>query len=176
MPHLRLAPPVPTRPGVLLPRRDLALGWTFLTAIAALAWLLTVARSHDIQSHDMGMEPATMSLALPLFLLLWVVMTAAMMLPSLAPVALTWVQAIRRNATGRARSLRVAEFVGGYLLAWAGFGLLALRGAGRDRTSGRQPPRRGPLDRRDRVPARGTAAARAAETGLPAGWIPRTVS
>ncbi|MFF4655734.1 DUF2182 domain-containing protein [Streptomyces sp. NPDC001381] len=119
MPHLRLAPPEPTRPGVLLPRRDLALGWFLLTLIAALAWVLTAA-----QSRDMGMEPGTMGLALPLFLLLWVVMMAAMMLPSLAPVALTWVQAINRGSAGRVRALRLTEFVGGYLLAWAGFGLL----------------------------------------------------
>ncbi|MFJ8632280.1 DUF2182 domain-containing protein [Streptomyces sp. NPDC093568] len=120
MPHLPIAPPVTTRPGVLLPRQDLALGWTLLALIAALAWLLTIA-----QSRDMEMEPGTMGLALPLFLLLWVVMMAAMMLPSLAPVALTWVQAIRRSTTGRTRTLRTAEFIGGYLLAWAGFGLLA---------------------------------------------------
>ncbi|MFH8694514.1 DUF2182 domain-containing protein [Streptomyces chartreusis] len=120
MPHLRFAPPVPARPGVLLPRRDLALGWVLLVLISALAWLLTIA-----QSRDMGMEPGTMGLALPLFLLLWVVMMAAMMLPSLAPVALTWVQAIRRSAAGPVRALRIAEFVGGYLLAWTGFGLLA---------------------------------------------------
>lgn len=44
---------MPTRPGVLLPRRDLTLGWVFLVLIAALAWLLTAA-----QSRDMGMEPA----------------------------------------------------------------------------------------------------------------------
>lgn len=117
--HPHLAAPEPTRPGVLLPRRDLALGWTLLTLIAALAWVLTVA-----QSRDMGMEPGTMGLALPLFLLLWVVMMAAMMLPSLAPVALTWVQAINRSAAGRVRALRISEFIGGYLLAWAGFGLL----------------------------------------------------
>lgn len=120
MPHLRLAPPAPTRPGILLPRRDLALGWTLLVLIAALAWTLTLA-----QSRDMGVEPGTMGLALPLFLALWVAMMAAMMLPSLAPVALTWVQAINRSTGGGTRTLRIAEFVGGYLLAWAGFGLLA---------------------------------------------------
>ncbi|WP_369407120.1 hypothetical protein [Streptomyces hokutonensis] len=62
MPHLPVAPPVSTRPGVLLPRRDLALGWLFLVLIAALAWVLTTA-----QARDMGMEPGTMGLALPLF-------------------------------------------------------------------------------------------------------------
>ncbi|MET9462542.1 DUF2182 domain-containing protein [Streptomyces canus] len=120
MPHLRLSPPAPTRPGALLPRRDLALGWTLMVLIAALGWLLTTA-----QSRDKGMEPGTMGLALPLFLALWVIMMAAMMLPSLAPVALTWAQAINRSTAGRVRTLRITEFVGGYLLAWTGFGLLA---------------------------------------------------
>jgi predicted metal-binding membrane protein len=120
MPHVRLAPPAPTRPGVLLPRRDLAVAWILMVLIAALAWLLTVG-----QSRRTGMEPGTMGLALPLFLVLWVVMMAAMMLPSVAPVAITWVQAIGRQAAGRARALRIAGFVSGYLLAWAGFGLVA---------------------------------------------------
>jgi predicted metal-binding membrane protein len=120
MPHLRLAAPVPTRPGILLPRRDLAVGWVLIVLIAALAWLLTIG-----QSRRMGMEPGTMGPALPLFLVLWVVMMVAMMLPSVAPVAITWVRAIGRNAAGGARAFRITEFVGGYLLAWTGFGLLA---------------------------------------------------
>ncbi|WP_328971430.1 DUF2182 domain-containing protein [Streptomyces sp. NBC_00239] len=120
MPHLRLAPPAPTRPGILLPVRDLAVAWILMVLLAALAWVLTVG-----QSRHMGMEPGTMGLALPLFLLLWVVMMAAMMLPSVAPVAITWVRGINRRAAGPARTLRIAEFVSGYLLAWTGFGLLA---------------------------------------------------
>ncbi|WP_328690198.1 DUF2182 domain-containing protein [Streptomyces phaeochromogenes] len=120
MPHVRLSAPAPTRPGVLLPGRDLALAWVLMVLIAALAWVLTVG-----QSRRMGMEPGTMGLALPLFLLLWVVMMAAMMLPSVAPVAITWVQAIGRQAAGPVRALRIAGFVSGYLLAWVGFGLVA---------------------------------------------------
>lgn len=53
-------------PGALPPRRDLALGWSLLTLIAALAWVLTVARF-----RDMGMQPGTVGVTLPLFLLLW---------------------------------------------------------------------------------------------------------
>ncbi|MFD0316256.1 DUF2182 domain-containing protein [Streptomyces flavalbus] len=109
------APPV-ARP----PARELAVGWALMVLIAALAWVLTVA-----QSRDMAMEPGTMGLALPLFLALWVVMMAAMMLPSVAPVALTWVRAIGRTTSGAARALRTGAFVGGYLLAWTAFGLLA---------------------------------------------------
>ncbi|MCJ0873870.1 DUF2182 domain-containing protein [Streptomyces sp. AP-93] len=121
MPHVHLAAPAPTRPGVLLPRRDLAAGWTLMVLIAVLAWVLTIG-----QARHMGMEPGTMGLALPLFLLLWVVMMAAMMLPSVAPVAITWIRGISRRPAGPAvRALHIAEFVSGYLLAWTGFGLLA---------------------------------------------------
>lgn len=60
MPHLRLAPPAPTRPGVLLPARDLAVAWFLMVLLAALAWVLTIG-----QSRHMGMEPGTMGLALP---------------------------------------------------------------------------------------------------------------
>ncbi|GGP75893.1 hypothetical protein GCM10010278_62760 [Streptomyces melanogenes] len=91
-----------------------------MVLLAALAWVLTVD-----QSRHMGMEPGTMGLALPLFLLLWAVMMAAMMLPSVAPVAITWVRGINRRSTGPARALRIAAFVSGYLLAWTAFGLLA---------------------------------------------------
>ncbi|WP_137991754.1 DUF2182 domain-containing protein [Streptomyces vilmorinianum] len=119
MAHPRLAPPAPTRPGVLLPARDLVVAWLLLVLLAVLAWILTVG-----QSRDMGMEPGTMGLALPLFLGLWVVMMAAMMLPSVAPVALTWVQGIRRTSTGWVRAGRTAEFIGGYLLTWTAFGVL----------------------------------------------------
>ncbi|MEU9375033.1 hypothetical protein AB0D94_14835 [Streptomyces sp. NPDC048255] len=65
MPHLRLAPPAPTRPGVVLPARDLAVAWFLMLLPAASAWMLTVGRS-----RHMGTEPGTMGLALPLFLLL----------------------------------------------------------------------------------------------------------
>ncbi|MGC0334481.1 putative metal-binding membrane protein [Streptomyces sp. SAI-170] len=59
------------------------------------------------------------------FLLLWVTMMAAMMLPSMAPVALTWVRGIGRRPSGWSRAVRTLKFVGGYLLVWTAFGLLA---------------------------------------------------
>jgi predicted metal-binding membrane protein len=66
-----------------------------------------------------------MGMALPLFLALWVTMMAAMMLPSMAPVAITWARAIGRGSSGLARAVRTGEFVGGYLVVWTAFGLLA---------------------------------------------------
>ncbi|MFF5703109.1 DUF2182 domain-containing protein [Streptomyces sp. NPDC012794] len=119
MTHVRPGAPAPNRPGVLLPGRELAVGWTLMVLIAVLAWAATVG-----QARGMGTGPGSRGMALPLFLALWVVMMAAMMLPSVAPVALTWVRGIGRRSAGPARALRTAEFVSGYLLAWTGFGLL----------------------------------------------------
>ncbi|MFF5370135.1 DUF2182 domain-containing protein [Streptomyces sp. NPDC013187] len=113
--------PAPTGPGGgLLPVRELAVAWSLVVLITVPAWVLTVG-----QAQDMGVEPGTMGLALPLFLLLWVAMTAAMMVPSMAPVALTWVRGLGRRSSGWSRAGHVLEFVGGYLLVWTAFGLLA---------------------------------------------------
>jgi predicted metal-binding membrane protein len=118
--HNRIAGPSPAQSGNLLPRRDLAAAWILMVLLAGSAWVLTVA-----QSHDMAMEPGTMGLALPLFLLLWVIMMVAMMFPSMAPVAITWARAIGRQSAGAARAARIAQFAGGYLIAWTAFGLVA---------------------------------------------------
>ncbi|MFG3717051.1 DUF2182 domain-containing protein [Streptomyces massasporeus] len=113
--------PAPTGAGGrLLPTRDIAAGWMLVVLIAVPAWALTIG-----QARDMGVEPGTMGMALPLFLLLWVTMMAAMMLPSMAPVAITWVRGIGRQSSGWARAMRTIGFVGGYLLVWTAFGLLA---------------------------------------------------
>uniref|UniRef100_UPI0031E035BB DUF2182 domain-containing protein n=1 Tax=Streptomyces hawaiiensis TaxID=67305 RepID=UPI0031E035BB len=113
--------PAPTGSGGgLLPVRELAVAWSLVVLITVPAWVLTVG-----QAQDMGVEPGTMGLALPLFLLLWVAMTAAMMVPSMAPVALTWVRGLERRSSGWSRAGHILEFVGGYLLVWTAFGLLA---------------------------------------------------
>ncbi|MEV5932492.1 DUF2182 domain-containing protein [Streptomyces sp. NPDC052079] len=114
-------PPAPTGAGGgLLPARELAAAWLLIVLIAVPAWALTIG-----QARDMGVGPGTMGMALPLFLLLWVTMMAAMMLPSMAPVAVTWVRAIGRRSSGWTRTARTVEFVGGYLLLWTAVGLLA---------------------------------------------------
>jgi predicted metal-binding membrane protein len=109
--------------GGLLPKRDLAAAWFLVALLAVPAWALTIG-----QARDMGVEPGTMGIALPLFLLLWVTMMAAMMLPSMAPVAITWVRGIGRQSSGWTRAVRTAEFLGGYLMVWAAFGALAYAG------------------------------------------------
>ncbi|MGW1747045.1 DUF2182 domain-containing protein [Streptomyces sp. NPDC002092] len=127
MRHIRTSAPASARSpsptgtgGGLLPARELAVAWLLVVLIAVPAWALTIG-----QARDMGVEPGTMGMALPLFLLLWVTMMAAMMLPSMAPVAITWVRGIGRQSSGWTRTVRTVEFVGGYLLVWTVFGLLA---------------------------------------------------
>jgi predicted metal-binding membrane protein len=66
-----------------------------------------------------------MGMALPLFLGVWVTMMAAMMFPSVAPVAILWTRAISRKETGMARARRTGLFVSGYLLAWSAYGVVA---------------------------------------------------
>lgn len=58
------------------------------------------------------------------FLLLWVVMMAAMMLPSVAPVASMYLTVLRSRRRGSAAA-HVAALVAGYLLSWSGFGVVA---------------------------------------------------
>jgi predicted metal-binding membrane protein len=103
-----------------LPLRRLAPAWVALVALAALAWAVTIR-----QANGMGAGPGTMGMALPLFLLLWVVMMSAMMFPSVAPIAILWTKAIRGRSQGAAMLGRMMSFLSGYLLAWVGYGLLA---------------------------------------------------
>src|SRR5215831_5581282 len=117
------------RPLQAVPPRQLAVPWIAVAALAAVAWVVTV-----MLARDMGNGPGTMGLALPPFLGLWVVMMAAMMLPSVAPVGVLWTRLIAGATTGLGRVMRMAMFLGGYLLAWAVAGIIAftaLAGAGR---------------------------------------------
>ena len=95
-----------------------------LCLLAAGAWVLAVHRA-----HEMGNGPGTMGLGLAAFLGMWTLMMAAMMLPSVAPLASLYA----RGVTTR-RPLRLATFTAGYLAVWIGaglpaYGLLRLTGA-----------------------------------------------
>jgi predicted metal-binding membrane protein len=118
-----------TRPVQALPRRQLAPPWVAVAALAAAAWAVTIA-----QARHMGNGPGTMGLELLPFLGLWVLMMAAMMLPSAAPVAVLWARVISGGSTGRGRGVRMSLFLSGYLLVWAACGVAAFgaaAGAGR---------------------------------------------
>jgi predicted metal-binding membrane protein len=89
-----------------------------LLALAALAWWSTADR---MAGMDAG--PGTDLGALGWFLGVWVVMMAAMMLPSLAPTVALYTTMTRRGGLDRPLA-----FTGGYLLVWgaAGLGAYAL--------------------------------------------------
>ena len=90
-----------------VPPRQLAVPWIAVAALAAVAWGGTV-----MLARTMGNGPGTMGLALLPFLGLWVVMMAAMMLPSVAPVAVLWTRLIAGAPAGPGRPLRMSEFKG----------------------------------------------------------------
>ena len=117
------------RPVQLLSPRQLAGPWIAVTALAAVAWAVTATLG-----RHMGNGPGTMGLDLLPFLGLWVAMMAAMMLPSVAPVAVVWARLLPGASAGAGGAGRMSLFLGGYLLAWAGFGAVAfaaLAGTGR---------------------------------------------
>ena len=94
---------------------------TVLTALTILCWMQMVP-SHVEGSHSlMPCCGATFSTAF----WMWVVMMAGMMIPSVSPMVLAHA-AIMRRRTGRgAPFVSSALFLGGYLLAWSGFGFVA---------------------------------------------------
>src|SRR5438552_8209230 len=112
------SPAADVRPVQALPRRQLVPPWIALAALAAVAWAVTL-----MLARNMGNGPGTMGLALLPFLGLWVVMMAAMVLPSVAPVAVLWTRVISGGSAGPARAARMSMFLGGYLLAWAACGV-----------------------------------------------------
>jgi len=91
----------PTRPPII--------SAVALAALTAASWLLLVRQ--DRMGDSIG-----------LFLIGWLVMMAAMMLPSAAPMTLV----VRRAMTsGPLADAQTGAFVGGYLLVWTALGLAA---------------------------------------------------
>jgi predicted metal-binding membrane protein len=83
-----------------------------LLGASLLAWIVTVER---MRGMDAG--PGTDLGGLGWYLGIWVTMTAAMMLPSAAPMILAY--------ASFSRSRRSVTFVAGYLAAWTLYGLAA---------------------------------------------------
>ena len=105
-------------------RREADIGVTalLLLSVAAISWLVTVDR---MQGMDMG--PGTELGSFGWFAGVWAVMMAAMMLPSLVPMAGAYARRARGGAAVVTPQSLVgtALFAGGYLLAWILTGLVA---------------------------------------------------
>jgi predicted metal-binding membrane protein len=87
----------------------------FLLILAAGGWAATVTIARGMA----GMT-GTMGLGLALFIPIWTLMMAAMMLPSVAPTAALYARTFRDN-----RATRTAGLVVGYLAVWAAAGVPA---------------------------------------------------
>ncbi|ABK02327.1 conserved hypothetical protein [Arthrobacter sp. FB24] len=93
-----------------------------LLLLAAASWIVT---STQLNGMDMGRwtDPGPLGF----FVATWVVMLAAMMFPSVAPMVVAYDRILRhRRTTGRyAPAGATAVFVAGYLISWTAFGLVA---------------------------------------------------
>lgn len=101
-----------------------------LAAVAALAWLYLFLAAADMTAAMAGMDramamPQRGAIELLLLFAMWWVMMVGMMLPSVAPVILTFAT-VNQNRRARGEPyVPSALFTAGYLLAWGGFSLAA---------------------------------------------------
>lgn len=98
-----------------------------LVAVTVLCWLYLFAEAADMRAMgDMTMAmPPKGAGDLVLLLVMWWIMMVGMMLPSEAPMILTFATV---NARRRARAqpwVPTALFAAGYVLAWGGFSIAA---------------------------------------------------
>jgi predicted metal-binding membrane protein len=93
-----------------------------LLGLAVLAWLLTHDRMIGMDAGP-GTDPGTLGF----YVVSWIVMMAAMMFPSIAPMVLTFafLQRRRRDRGAADRIISSWVFVAGYILTWTAFGLAA---------------------------------------------------
>jgi len=101
-----------------------------LAAVVALAWLYLFREAADMKTVMAGMDramvmPAKNAFDLLLLFAMWSVMMVGMMLPSVAPVILTFARINRNRRTRGEPYAPVALFTAGYLLAWGGFSVAA---------------------------------------------------
>jgi predicted metal-binding membrane protein len=92
-----------------------------LLVLALVGWAVT-----DNRMGGMDAGPGTDLGTLGFFLVTWVVMMAAMMFPSIAPMVLMYarIETGRRERGQSAPAGATAVFVCGYLVSWAGAGLV----------------------------------------------------
>lgn len=102
--------------GALRRRPVLAAGT--ICAVTLLAWAVTVER---MRGMDAG--PGTDLGGVGWFLGVWVTMMAAMMLPSVAPMALLFDRVSRARAQRGQTAVPLWIFLSGYFISWTAYGL-----------------------------------------------------
>ena len=110
-------------------KRDRRLVLAAMVLLALLAWAYTA---------HLGLQQASMAgaMASPMIMpwsgaefafmyVMWAVMMFAMMLPSVTPTVMIFARVIEKRKSAGRPFAPTAAFVSGYLVAWAGFSLLA---------------------------------------------------
>ena len=110
-------------------RRDRVLVSAGLAAIVALSWAYMVYLAQGMGDMDTAMAMALTqswnTVDLATLFLMWVVMMIAMMVPTAAPMILTFVTINgTRSAQGR-HPIPTGAFLLGYVVVWSGFAALA---------------------------------------------------
>jgi predicted metal-binding membrane protein len=116
-------------------KRDKAVILTGVALITAVAWIYMAAEARRMYQtgicHCAGMkmsgpdlEPWSLGTLAPLFLM-WAEMMVAMMLPSAAPMILTFALVNRKRREQQRPYVPATIFALGYLIAWGGFSALA---------------------------------------------------
>ncbi|MDR6448142.1 putative metal-binding membrane protein [Paraburkholderia terricola] len=115
-----------------LPVRDRVIVLSGLAAAATLAWIYLLNMSWGMEHMDAGAVMVIMPrmtdwgvIDLLLVLAMWAIMMAAMMLPSIVPMVLSFAFLSRQRRAQRLPYAHTSVFVLGYLAVWSGFSLLA---------------------------------------------------
>jgi predicted metal-binding membrane protein len=112
----------------LLARREKIALLAAILAVGGVAWSYLVLTAAHLNMD--GAADATMGMSSPwtahtafLTFIMWAIMMLAMMLPSAAPMVLTYAAVVGRVAPGQGKWSSVAVFAAAYLLVWLGFSL-----------------------------------------------------
>jgi predicted metal-binding membrane protein len=109
-------------------RRERVVVLLALAGVTAIAWgyLFTARRDMDMSSSAMSdMPDMAMPFDAPWVFAMWWVMMLGMMLPSAAPMILTFDALQRRRCERGEPNVPTILFVAGYLIVWGGFSLAA---------------------------------------------------
>jgi len=111
-------------------RRDRMVVLAGLAGLILMTWVYTIHEARSVGGLDLSTCMALLQVKgwdLTEFLLLflmWSIMMAAMMLPSVSSKVLMYAATIRRSGEGGVMKM-TGIFVAGYLVAWTGYSLLA---------------------------------------------------
>ena len=120
---------IPSLSTTTLSRRERMLVLGALATVVALAWAYLFAGASQMDVDMASMAQSAMHMAaspwtakhFALTVIMWVVMMIAMMLPSAAPMVLTYAAVARKITPGQSQASLTAAFVVGYLLVWSAF-------------------------------------------------------